>query len=176
MNRKLYKCKFEGCETQQAILSKGLCNYHRNLDKGSVVKRYHLKQQTAKTREKRRNRGALLEVFFRHHLEKVKLSPFCDNCGCRIQGNIANIAHILPKRSSANPEVMDELQNAIYLCASVNGEKGCHERFDSIQGSPQVYLMPCWKKSVDRYLTFKEKVVNYNKYVKVFEEWLDESI
>lgn len=154
------------------IRSKGLCPFCRSKDKGTLVERYHIRKQTLKTREKRRKRGELLKVFFDRHLQTVSLSPFCDNCGMRIQGNLNNIAHILPKRSTANPEVMDEPNNAVYLCASINGEIGCHERYDRTQGSAQVYLMPCWIKCVEKYLTFRDQV-KYNKYVRVFEEWIE---
>jgi hypothetical protein len=170
MKNKLYPCK--ECGTKVKIRSKGLCPYCRSRQKGTLVSRYYLSQQTAKTKEKRRNRAQLLKVFFEKHLQTIQSHPNCENCGVRMACNIANIAHILPKRSTANPEVMDEPLNAMYLCASVNGEPGCHDRYDRIQGSAQVYLMPCWKKSVERYLTFREKVVKYNKFVKVFEDFI----
>lgn len=173
MKDKTYPCK--KCGTHVRIRSKGLCPYCRSKSKGTLVSRYYITQQTKKTKEKRKKRGELLKVFFSNHLQTVSLSPFCANCGINLRANLANIAHILPKRSTANPEVLDEPLNAIYLCAVVNGEPGCHDRYDRIQSTPKVYLMPCWEKCVERYLTFREKIVHYNKYVKMFEDWIEES-
>lgn len=171
MKYKLYKCKFPDCEIEQRILSKGLCTFHRMKQKGSTVKKYKLKI----TRKiKRKNRTNLLKIYFQYHLDNIKLNPFCENCGCKLMGNINNIAHILPKRNSSNPEIMDNLNNYSYLCASINGEIGCHDKYDRIQGCSQVYLMRVWPKLVERYLTFK-KEIKYNKYVSIFEDWIEEN-
>lgn len=169
MKSKLYPCK--QCGTEVKIRSKGLCPFCRNLQKGTLVKRYIAKRQSTKIKEQRKTRYARLEKFFNYHLANISKRPFCENCGCRLQGNIANIAHILPKRNTANPEVMDELDNCLYLCAAVNGETGCHDKFDRIQGSSKVYLMKCWKTAYERFKLLQPLLVKYNKYVLVFEEW-----
>lgn len=171
MEIKLYQCKEPGCEMKQRILSKGLCTFHRMKQKGSAVKKYKFK---INRNFKKRNRADILKQYFEYHLEQIKKHPYCENCGCLLKCNINNIAHILPKRNCYNPEVMDNINNYLYLCASVNGEIGCHDRYDRIQGSSQVYLMPCWKKAVNRYLTFKNEL-KYNKFVSIFEEWIKEN-
>lgn len=173
MKNKLYPCN--QCGTEVRVRSKGLCQYCRSLQKGSVVKRYILKQ-TAKNKAKKQDKRVILEPFYEYHLENIRKNPYCDNCGCNIQGNLCNLAHILPKGFGRNTEVMGELENCIYLCASINGgdEIGCHERFDRIQATSKVYLMNCWDKCVNKYLTFRDKC-KYNKYVAVFEDWINEN-
>ncbi len=174
MNRKLYTCN--ECQILVPIRSKGLCKMCRYKQKGSQVKQYTIKRQTDKNKIKKQNKREILEPFYKYHIEKVAQNPYCMNCGCRIQGNLNNLAHLLPKRFGGNPELMGELDNCLYLCASVNGgqEIGCHEKMDRIQGSSQFYLMPCFKKALEHYLTFRNKVVKYNKYVEIFEDYIKE--
>lgn len=172
MEQKLYPCN--ECGTKVKIRSKGLCSFCRYKQKGSPLKRYVLRQ-TIKNKLKKQKKAEILKNFFEFHLENIKKRPYCDNCGCKLSCNIANVAHILPKRASANPEVMDNIDNCLYLCASVNGEIGCHDKFDKIQATYKVYLMPCWEKAVEKYLTFKDKV-RYNKYVSNFEDYLNENV
>lgn len=174
MNKKLYPCN--NCKKEVPVRSKGLCAYCRNLQKGSVVKRYILKQ-SGKNKAKKEQKRAILQPFYEYHLEKIAKNSYCENCGCRIQGNLLNLAHILPKGYGRNTEVMGELNNCIYLCASLNSgqEIGCHERFDRIQASSAVYLMPCFLKALEKYLLFRNKVMKKNKYVQIFENYLEEN-
>lgn len=176
MERKLYPCK--QCGTKVKIRSKGLCPYCRQQQKGGVVKQYRIKQQRSETRKKRKNRNELLKKFFTYHLNRIQSRPICENCGCRVQGNLMNIAHILPKRSTANPEVMDDLNNCMYLCASINGgeEKGCHEHFDRVQGSSKVYLMLCFPIALERYIKLAHLIEHNNKYVQVFKQAIEDKI
>lgn len=173
MKRKLYKCKQDGCEIMQPILSKGLCKYHRYLQKGNPL--FNYKTKLKKKNVVRQNKKEVLSYFFNYHLEKIKNKSVCQNCGVKIKGNICNIAHILPKR--LHKEVMGNIHNCIYLCASINSgdEIGCHDRFDRIQGNSQVYLMNCWPLVIENYLKFRENVLYFSKYREVLEEWLNEN-
>lgn len=166
MERKLYKCN--RCEREVYIRSKGLCQrcrYKQRVDNNEIK---------IKAKKNKNNRKEILSNFFTYHLEQIKKKPYCENCGSKLFCNISNIAHILPKRNTANPEVMGENNNALYLCCSFNGDgQGCHDRYDTIQGSSKVYLMNCFPIALKRYLTFKDKV-RYNKYVSVFEDWIKE--
>lgn len=176
MNKKLYPCV--KCRKEVPIRSKNMCPYCRSLDKESTVKRYILKQ-SSKNRTKKQDKSELMRPFWEYHLENMqRIGATCENCGCRIQGNICNIAHILPKRNfGGNPEVAHELNNCLYLCTSINAgnEIGCHDRYDRIQATSKVYLMNSWVKCIEKYLTFRDKVVKYNKYVEVFETWMREN-
>lgn len=176
LNNKLYQCKEEGCENKQPILSKGYCNFHKNKQLSPKMKHY-IAKSTSKNRLKKKEKSELMRPFWEFHLENVEKNPFCENCGCKIQGNINNLAHILPKRNfGGNPEVSNHPSNCIYLCASINGgeETGCHDRFDKISATTKVYLMNCWEKCVNKYLTFRQ-LCKYNKYVENLEQWIKEN-
>lgn len=167
MERKLYKCN--RCDREVYIRSRGLCQRCRYLQR--------VENNEIKTKIKRdnSNRKEILSEFFNYHLEQIKKNPYCENCGGYINSGICNIAHILPKRKmGGNPEVMGELNNCLYLCSSFDKtDMDCHSRYDRIQGSSKVYLMSCFSKAVEKYLTFKDQV-RYNKYVSVFEDYLKE--
>lgn len=174
LTNKLYKCN--ECQTLVKIRSKGLCSYCSFKSKGSQVKIYKIKQQSAKNKEKRKNKQEIMRPYWEYHLENIQIHPHCENCGCNINGNIMNIAHILPKRNfGGNPEVSFELENCAYLCSSFDGID-CHSRFDRIATTSKVYLMPVWEKMIKRYLMFKDKVLKYNKYVEIFENYITDGI
>lgn len=162
---KLYKCK--GCDKDFPILSKGLCPRCYSL-KHPLQKKYKLKKTNKTTRNIKEKEQ--LKNYYLYHLSKIKTKPFCENCGIKIQGSISNIAHILPKRKSANPEVMDNLNNYLYLCSPFDiNTNDCHSKYDRIQTTNDVCLMICYSIAKKRYLTFNSNL-RYNKYTKIFEE------
>ena len=168
MKNKLYPCK--KCNKEVKIRSKSLCTYCRYLEKGSLLKKY-ISKQTLKTRRKKKQKAEIMKPFWEYHLENVKNNPYCENCGVKIQGNICNIAHIIPKRSDVI--IMDNLNNCIYLCSSFDGID-CHSKFDSIQSIPKVYLMPVWKIAVKRYFIFREECSKLSRYTENFENYIKE--
>ena len=172
MKNKLYKCI--ECGKLVPIRSKGKCTMCRSKDLPKKHYRYNYRINQ-KLRLKRSVKMEILTPFFEFHLEEIKKNPFCQNCGIRLPCNITNIAHILPKRSSANPEIMGNLNNCLYLCASVSGGIGCHERFDAIQTTSKVYLLHCWGEAVKKYLEFRKDIVKHNKYQEIFEIWIREN-
>ena len=63
-----------------------------------------------------------------HHLAILKKGKTrCENCNIKLYPSVISIAHILPKRRHA--EVMDKLENYLYLCGS------CHGKYDRIQAN-----------------------------------------
>ena len=161
---KLYPCKI--CGKMVKIRSKGMCEYHRAIELQKIKK-----SKISKQSDKNKSKSERLKYFFAYHLNEIKKKPYCENCNVKLRCVVSNIAHILPKRKSYNPEVMDNLNNYMYLCSSFSGEGVCHDRYDSIQGSQEVYEMECWSVAVKRYLTFRYNI-SYNSYVKMFEEYL----
>lgn len=168
MKRKLYKCTYPNCETKQLMLIRKMCNYHYHLtrDKKTPTNNFGYKKPNIK----RKQVNIPLQQYFEYHLEKVKLNPFCENCGSKIQANICNIAHLIPKRTDS--VVSSELENYAYLCSPFDEQgKDCHNKFDSMAGNIKVYEMPFWKIAIKRYLTFRNKC-KYNNYSKIFEQWI----
>lgn len=107
MKNKFYKCKFPGCDREQPILSKGLCNYHRALERGNeiVVKSKSSPQKKA------------LNSFYTKHMEMLKSHPYSDASNVPL-GKISrtNICHILPKREQGGfPSIATNDDNIVYL-------------------------------------------------------------
>lgn len=158
---KLYSCK--KCGFKVPILSKGLCSRCYYIE-------YANKKLKMGGKKKPLDKNNKIKYYYLYHLNNIKSVPYCENCGIKLQGSISNIAHILPKRQSANPEVGAELNNYMYLCSPFdNLINNCHSKYDRIQATKDIYLMNCFNIAKQRYLTFCNKV-RYTKYSKVFDE------
>lgn len=158
---KIYQCV--SCGKEVIIRSRKKCSRCRYKER--------LANSEIKYKINKSNRKDLLDKYFTYHLERIKLNPYCENCGSKLSCNISNIAHIFPKRHGGNPEVMGELDNYMYLCSAVNNDgQACHDRYDKIQGSSKVYLMKCFPIALKRYLTFTDKVKS-TKYKLIFESF-----
>lgn len=158
------------------MLIRKMCNYHyyQQKERKIPINNFGYKKPNVKLDRKQRNDR--LKIFFEYHLNKLQNGIYyCENCNSRLIGQIANIAHILPKRSNCNPEIMDNLDNYMYLCCSLYGEPGCHEFFDRNQGSSRIYKMPCFKIAHSRYKKIIDNgfKLKYNKYVAIFEDYID---
>lgn len=168
---KIYNCI--KCEKEITKRIKKMCQfcYYKHLSLNKPKKNYYFKQSD-KNKLKKQEKFNTLKPYFDYHLENIKKKLYCENCGCKIKGNISNIAHVLPKRKyGGNPEIMDDINNYLYLCSSFDGID-CHSHYDSRQATSRVYNMLVWKIAVQRYLTFKNKV-SYNKYVENFENYIE---
>lgn len=112
-----------------------------------------------------------LDPFFSYHIKQIKNNPVCNNCGAKLHGLRGEVAHILPKRKQGgHPEVMSNLDNAIYLCMF---ENSCHSQFDQLQYTKEVYQMACWPKAVDKYLKLKPFLKKTTKISKNFDNYLE---
>lgn len=132
MNRKLYKCKHPDCNIQQAILSKGLCNYHRNMQRqadGSLPKYTNkIKQISTKRKLARKEERGCLKGFFDYHIRMLEKNPYSEESGDRIyEPSVMHVAHLLPKRKQGGfPSVQCNIDNIIYLLLSE------HSRMDKL--------------------------------------------
>lgn len=161
MKDKLYACK--ECGKEVRIRSKSLCQYCRNKQKPSPLKRYILKQ-TTKNRAKKQEKSITMKNYWTYHLEVLANGKSCENCGKRLQESVISVCHILPKQR--HTDVMDHLSNCAYMCDL------CHTRYDRIQSTSQIYLMPVFPIMLKRYLIFRENVVIYSRYRDIFEEYI----
>ena len=105
MNNKLYECKVEGCTNKQPILSKGKCDYHRQLELAET-----------RTPEVAKPKQNGFGNFFKRHIKTLSAHPYSQNSGKYI-GDVSskNICHILPKRDRAFPSLALDDRNIIYL-------------------------------------------------------------
>ena len=174
-DKKLRQCTYPNCDRQQYTLIKKMCSYHYAKSKPQKIYKYKLKNKPQRSDKKQRSDK--LKIFFKYHINKLQNGiHYCENCGVRLTGQIANVAHIFPKRNNVCPEIMDNLDNYMYLCCSLYGEPGCHELYDRIQTTSKIYSIPCFKIAYERYKKIIDSGVDlpYNKYTKQFLEYNDE--
>lgn len=160
------------------MLIRKMCNYHYYQQKERKIPTNNFGYKKPHIKLDRKQRSDRLKVFFEYHLNILNSKPhFCENCGTRLTGQIANIAHIFPKQKSAFPEIMDNLDNYMYLCCSLYGEPGCHEVYDRTQMTGRVHSMPCFKIAYLRYKKIVDSGIKlkYNTYSKQFLEYYNET-
>jgi hypothetical protein len=173
MERKLYPCQIPGCSNKAAIRSriksglykgKKACGYCKQKYDGKSIKPI-----TEKRKKKRKEERKGLPEFFSYAIEKLKLSPVCQNCGGKIRWwshPVNNIAHILAKRN--HKSVMDNKNNFVILCASKDEGECCHEKFDNrINDRPN---MPVFEITKKKYLSFKDQVLEKSNEKRIFDE------
>lgn len=87
-----------------------------------------LKRYSKKTADKRKEERKDFPEFFQRHIEIIKDNRLCcEECGCRLIGDVSEVAHVLPKGYFKSISTNDE--NVLYLCGWKSGE--CHNRFDN---------------------------------------------
>jgi len=133
MERKLYKCKYAGgCETEQAILSKGLCNFHRMQERkadGTLpVYKNQIRSFNLKSKDTRSQERNDLPEFFQNQIEILSKNPVSQQSGVTISTpSSLNICHILPKRKGGGfPSVQSHPENVLFLTWEE------HTRFDTL--------------------------------------------
>lgn len=110
--KKLYECKVEGCTNKQPILSKGMCDFHYQKEKGGLKKT-------------QRKSDTDLDIFFNNQIKLLQKIPYSEHSGTRItKVDKKNIAHLLPKRYFSS--VKDNNLNVIWLTW------GEHSFFDNL--------------------------------------------
>ena len=175
---KLYPCK--ECGKEVPIRSKGLCpvcreKQRRDAGEETMSTRTHsITKMTPKRQKKLTDKKKVLDPFFAYHIEQIKKTPYCRNCGDSLIGIRSEVAHVLPKRETMNPEVMNNLDNAMYLCSQVSNNN-CHKQFDDNQASEIIYNMQVWEEAVSKYVKLKPFIVNQNKITKTFDNYLESS-
>jgi hypothetical protein len=168
---KLYPCK--KCDAKVKIRSKGLCGNCRKKEldsKEKTVSKYAPKVKLGEIIVRKKKEALVerdLRSFFAYHIEQILKKPICENCSRKLNGNIAEVAHIIPKRSmGGSPEIADNIHNALHLCID------CHTKFDRLQAGEGVYGMKCWVIAVERYYThLKQHIKNINKSSSNIEKW-----
>lgn len=171
----MYPCK--ECGRKVPIRSKGLCpscrERQRRADGEETMhsKNHSIRAISNERKKKLKEKKSTLDPFFDYHIAQIQKNPVCQNCGDYLQGLRSEVAHVLPKRSTMNPEVMNHLDNALYLCCQFS-DNNCHKKFDDTQASENVYSMTVWEKAVNQYLKLKPFLINVNKITENFEKYL----
>jgi len=114
-----------------------------------------LKKYSKKGLDKRREERKGFPEFYAKHIVLIKeTKATCRECGCRLKGDVSEVAHILNKSRFKSLSTDDE--NVIYLCSWMSPEN-CHSKFDN--SSLQVFKgMLIYKYVCETYKRIKEKV------------------
>jgi hypothetical protein len=183
MKNKTYKCDIEDCQWTGSIRSKiknkdsehfgkSCCPLHaKQLNKytenKTVLKKSPIKSSnkpikkfTKKGMEKRKaDREGYGDFFIKHIQIVINEKKVCENCGDKLRGTgVDEIAHSLSKGKYKS--VATEDLNILYLCG-IFSENQCHANYDK-DYSTRV-LMPVFKIAKERYLLFKDKVLEEGK-------------
>lgn len=180
---KLYYCEIPACGRPAQIRSTiksgeykgkkacGACKQKLE-GKNTVVK--PIKKFTQKNVERRKEARKGLPEFFETAISLLKLNPYCQNCGCKINVHLHaqnNIAHVLSK--SKYKSVMANAFNYVFLCDSKDNNvdhSSCHSDFDNrVTERP---LMPVFDVVLARYEMFRDKVVEQGKEREIYENYL----
>lgn len=113
IKKKLYRCKHPDCTTEQPILSKGLCNYHRGMELMLEKEEREIRNPIKRKKEKKKH----LKMFFDMKLDVLKDSPYSQLSGKLIvDPSKKNIAHVLPKRKQGGfPSIAENVINSFFL-------------------------------------------------------------
>jgi hypothetical protein len=121
--------------------------YAKKTEENKEKKAYSIPKQTQKNKEAKKEKRELLNPFFEYHINQIKKYPYCQNCGIKIEASHFHVAHILPK--SKYKSIMNNLDNAIYLCTSILGGNGCHEDYDSMYSTPEGIMQALNKECIE---------------------------
>lgn len=156
-------CK--SCGELKKIFSRGRCKFCATKEDSKP-----LRKSSPKAAEKRLEERKDFPKFFQDAIEKLKLIPICQNCGCRISADYLpshNIGHVLKK--SFYKSVSTHPDNYVFLCSSKDTEgRNCHGYFDdNIKDRPN---MPVYPIAKEKYLKFRDEVLEFGNERTIFEE------
>jgi hypothetical protein len=180
---KQYHCEIPTCGRPVQIRStiksgeykgKKVCGSCKQKFDGKTVIQKPIKKFTKKNVEKRKEERKGLPEFFQTAISLLKLNPYCQNCGCKINVHLFpqnNIAHVLKKEKYKS--VMANAFNYVFLCDSKDNNvdhSSCHYDFDNrVTERP---LMPVFETVLARYEMFRDKVVEQGKEREIYENYL----
>lgn len=123
-----------------------------------------MKKYSNKGLEKRKEERACLPEFFSRHIEIAK-TKYCEECSCKLRGDVSEIAHILPKQYFKS--IMCSDINVLYLCGMYSNNQ-CHSNFDNFP-QEKVREMKIYPKVQEVFSQLKEEItekLNYKHYDK----------
>jgi len=156
-------CK--SCGELKKIFSRGRCKFCATKEDSKP-----LRKASPKAAEKRKEERKDFPKFFQDAIEKLKLNPVCQNCGCRISADYNghhNVSHLLSKQKYKS--VSTHPDNYVFLCSSKDAEgRNCHGYFDDhIKARPN---MPVYAIAKEKYLKIRDEVLEFGNERTIFEE------
>lgn len=88
-----------------------------------------MRKYSKKGLDKRKlERGKFPEFYAKHVAIIKETKACCAECGCRLKGDVSEVAHVLNK--SVYKSVSTDDKNVLYLC-SWQSPNNCHSKFDN---------------------------------------------
>lgn len=88
-----------------------------------------MKKYSTKALEKRKLERGKFPEFYTKHISIIKeTKACCAECGCKLKGDVSEVAHVLNKSRFKSISTDDE--NVIYLCSWMS-PNNCHSKFDN---------------------------------------------
>lgn len=106
--------------------------------------------------------------FYEKHVAIIRGEGMkCQECGCKLLGDVSEVAHVLPKQSFKSVSTNDD--NIIYLCGY--RQNNCHGKYDSTW--KEAKTMKVWGLAYEQYLKFKRYIKETHKFKTLnhFEEY-----
>lgn len=113
-----------------------------------------MKKQSKAARERRKKHREGFTEFYEKHAQMARKQRYCENCGARLRGVIAEVAHILPKQLFKSVATNDN--NVLYLGSSFTSNCNCHDLYDSSWSKAK--SMPVWEIAVERFKRMEEDI------------------
>lgn len=132
-----------------------------NYQQKQIKYRSNMKKYTKKGWEKRKKEREGLPEFFKKHIEIIRDQGIrCEECGGRLQGDVSEVAHILPKQKFKSICTSDK--NVVYLCGW-KSDNNCHSKFD--EGTNEnVKKMNIFPKITERFRELEEIITEKYNY------------
>ena len=126
-----------------------------------------MRKYSKKGLEKRKKDREGYKEFFEEHVNKIRQERLCcEECGERLQGNVSEIAHILPKQKYKSVAKNDN--NVLYLCGMYS-TNGCHDKFDNSK-LEVIKEMKVYKKGVEQFARLESLIEEKIDY-KTYDKW-----
>jgi len=105
--------------------------------------------------------------FFQKHAQVIRSEQkCCEECGNRLQGEVSEIAHIVPKNLFKS--IATEDRNVLYMCGRFS-ENQCHSKYDESK-LEVIEEMKIFPLVVERFKELEEKITEKIPY-KVYERF-----
>lgn len=126
-----------------------------------------IRKYTKKALEKRKEERKDYPAFFQKHVQAIFYNrEKCAECGCRLKGDVSEVAHILPKQTFKSIATDD--YNVIYLCGW-RSENNCHSKFDD-GTDEQVQNMKIYSEVREKVIKLEEKITEKINF-KFYDKW-----
>lgn len=125
------------------------------------MKRTPLKRYNKKSADKRKEDRKDFPEFFQKHIQIIKDNKLCcEECGCRLIGDVSEVAHILPKGYFKSISTND--LNVLYLC-SWKSTNNCHSLYDD-GSADKIKQMNIFPKVAEIYQKLKLVITEKTNY------------